>query len=215
MAKAAPKLDGRKLRGDGNRARIVEALLALIGDGVVHPSAEAVAARARVGLRTVFRHFKDMETLYAELSARMRAQIAPLIAEPLAGETWRERLAAMLDRRVQIYERLMPYKIADDTHRAGSAVLQQQHARMVAMQRKLLNTILPVEMRRATVAEAIDLAASFEAWLRLRRDQGLSAKKAAAVVREIVDRATAAAQENGNRAASQMPPPNNNKHAAE
>ena len=213
MAKAAAKPDGRKLRADGNRVRIVDALLALIGEGVVLPSAEAVAGRAGVGLRTVFRHFKDMETLYAELSERMRAQIAPLIAEPLSGGTWRQRLIQMLERRVAIFERLTPYKIADDAHRAGSATLQAQHAKMVATQRKTLNAVLPPELRDGAVAEIIDLAASFEAWLRLRRDQGLSVKRAAAVVRSIVDGALAGVQANVNRAANHIAPPNNKRHA--
>jgi AcrR family transcriptional regulator len=208
MPKVDGKPDGRKLRSDGNRARIVEALLALIGEGVVLPSAEAVAARAGVGLRTVFRRFKDMESLYAELSARMRAQIAPLIAEPVPGGDWRARIDAMLERRAKIYERLMPYKVADDAHRAGSATLQRQHAKMVATQRRILDAILPPELRGTDVAEAVDLAASFEAWLRLRRDQGLSARRAAAVVRTMAKGATDVVQANGKRAASHVAPPN-------
>lgn len=187
MAKVSAKPDGRKLRGDGNRARIVEALLALIGEGMVLPSAEAVAMRAGVGLRTVFRHFKDMESLYAELSAKMRAQIAPLIAEPLTARDWRGRLDQMLERRAQIYERLTPFKVADDAHRAGSAMLQAQHAQMIATQKRMLSAILPPELRGSLTADAIDLAASFEAWLRLRRDQGLSVKRSVAVIRAVVD----------------------------
>jgi AcrR family transcriptional regulator len=213
MAKAAAKTDGRKLRGDGNRARLVEAMLELIGEGVVHPSADAVASRAGVGLRTVFRHFNDMENLYAELSARMRAQIAPLIAEPLEGQDWRERLDRMLDRRAQIYERLTPYKVADDAHRAGSKILQSQHAQMVATQRKILNAILPADFRGAPGADAIDLAASFEAWLRLRRDQGLSVKRARAVVGALVAGVAGSAHANGKRAANHNDPPNNSKQA--
>lgn len=213
MPKASAKLDGRKLRGDGNRARIVEALLALIGEGMVLPSAEAVAGRAGVGLRTVFRHFKDMESLYAELSARMRAQVAPLVAEPLTGRDWRERLNEMLERRAQIYERLTPFKIADDAHRAGSASLQAQHVQMIAMQRKSLNAILPADLRSTPMAEAIDLAASFEAWLRLRRDQGLSAKRASGTIRLIVDTIVDSVQANGSRAANHVAPPNSKRQA--
>lgn len=213
MPKAGEKRDGRKLRADGNRARIVDALLGLIGEGMVLPTAEAVAARAGVGLRTVFRHFKDMESLYAELSARMRAQISPLVAEPLTGADWRERLGQMLDRRAQIYERLTPYKIADDAHRAGSATLQAQHAQMVATQRKILNAVLPPELRGAVAAHAIDVAASFEVWLRLRRDQGLSVARARETVRLIVDGVIDGVHANGKRAANHAAPPNNKRHA--
>lgn len=60
--------DGRRRRSAQSRDRIVEALLDLVAGVVVTPSAEAVAARAGVGLRTVFRHFRDMESLSAVLS---------------------------------------------------------------------------------------------------------------------------------------------------
>jgi hypothetical protein len=96
----------------------------------------------------------------------------------------------MLDRRAQIYERLTPYKIADDAHRAGSATLTAQHAQMVATQRRILNAILPPERRGTVMADGIELACSFETWLRLRQDQGLSPKRAAAVVRALVDSLT-------------------------
>ena len=55
--------DGRRLRSQDSRARIVAAMLDLIREGEIAPSAELVASRANVGLRTVFRHFKDMDSL--------------------------------------------------------------------------------------------------------------------------------------------------------
>ena len=64
---AQEERDGRRLRSIDSRARIVKAMLALIEEGDMAPGAEAVAARAEVGLRTVFRHFKDMESLYRDV----------------------------------------------------------------------------------------------------------------------------------------------------
>jgi AcrR family transcriptional regulator len=49
-------------RGARNRAAIVAALLELVGEGELEPTAEQVAERACVGTRTVFRHFADMES---------------------------------------------------------------------------------------------------------------------------------------------------------
>src|SRR3546814_3782718 len=48
----------------------------------VTPSAEQVAARADVGLRTVFRHFKDMESLYREMSAVIEREVIPVMRRP-------------------------------------------------------------------------------------------------------------------------------------
>ena len=59
--------DGRRQRSDRSRRRIIEALFDLIGEGDMSPSAVNVAARAEVGLRTVFRHFEDMDSIYCLL----------------------------------------------------------------------------------------------------------------------------------------------------
>ncbi|WP_158595822.1 hypothetical protein [Oleomonas cavernae] len=78
----APLLDGRRQRAVDNRRRIVEAMLALVRAGDVAPGAEAVAAKAGVGLRTVFRLFEDMDSLYREIHSILYAELAPLVATP-------------------------------------------------------------------------------------------------------------------------------------
>jgi len=50
------------------------ALVGLVGDGVLEPTAQQVAARAGVGIRTVFRRFSDVESLFARMSTRMQAE---------------------------------------------------------------------------------------------------------------------------------------------
>jgi hypothetical protein len=56
-------IDGRLHRSMTTRRKIVTALETLIRAGTLSPTAEQVAVQAQVGLRTVFRHFDDMETL--------------------------------------------------------------------------------------------------------------------------------------------------------
>ncbi len=63
--------DGRRRRGLDNRGRIIAAMLEIIRRGET-ASAEQVAAQADVGLRTVFRHFQDMDSLYRESKASFR-----------------------------------------------------------------------------------------------------------------------------------------------
>src|SRR5262249_28308747 len=107
--KAKGEVDGRRARGEDNRRKIVNALLTLVERGVVSPGAEEVAAEAGVGLRTVFRHFVDMDSLYAEVSERMRAEIAPIIERPFQSAEWRGRLDELIDRRAQVFERVLPF----------------------------------------------------------------------------------------------------------
>ena len=77
----APPLDGRVLRGEKSRESIVDALFELVGEGVLAPTAQQVAERAGVGLRSVFRHFSDMERLFAAMDARLGAEVIPLLLE--------------------------------------------------------------------------------------------------------------------------------------
>ena len=63
--------DGRVRRGERSRDQIVGALLELVQEGFLRPAAEQVARRARVGTRTVFRHFEDMDSLNPEINQRL------------------------------------------------------------------------------------------------------------------------------------------------
>ena len=174
-SEAPARIDGRRNRGEQSRRRIVAALMDLVREGVITPTAEAVAERADVGLRTVFRHFADMETLYREIAAEIDAVVGPAATTRLAGRDWRQRLAQGIELRTEVFERLMPFQLATAVHRHESPFLDGQQVEAAALQRSLLRHALP----KAVAAdkprfEALDLLLSFDAWLRLRREQGLS-----------------------------------------
>ncbi|HEX4855826.1 MAG TPA: TetR/AcrR family transcriptional regulator, partial [Limnobacter sp.] len=142
------KPDGRSTRGQENRKQIVQALISLIREGCVSPTAELVSARAGVGLRTVFRHFKDMETLYREITSEVDDIVAPVLATPLKGETWQERLMNSIERRADMFEKLAPIQTASLVHLHESEFLRLQQARTVELQRQLLRALLPEEISK-------------------------------------------------------------------
>lgn len=180
---APARIDGRKSRGEQSRRRIVAALMALVREGVITPTAEAVAARADVGLRTVFRHFADMETLYREIATEIDAVVGPAATTRLAARDWRARLAESIELRVQVFERLMPFQVATAVHRHESPFLDEQQVAAAALQRSLLRHALPKSLAADRPRfEALDLVVSFDAWLRLRREQGLSRAAAKRVI---------------------------------
>lgn len=177
--------DGRRLRAEASRERIVTALIALVQAGEPAPSAEAVAERAGVGLRTVFRLFNDMETLHREMQAVMIGRIAPIFDQPLEG-SWRERIDGLIERRRRIFEEILPLKSAGDAVRPRSPIVQAEHMRMTRMTREMLLFLLPEAVKADPVRiDALDLALSFESWRRLRQEQGLEPDQAAAVVRRL------------------------------
>lgn len=185
--KARAHRDGRRQRSEASRERIVAAMLELISAGDVTPSADAVAARAGVGLRTVFRHFDNMESLYQQINAAMSAEIRPLAERPLAPGDWKSRLAELIARRIGIFERILPFKIAADIHRHGSPFLAARALEMVREQRASFCAVLPDERRGDPLfLESLDLILSFDTWRRLRKEQKLSRPRARAVVEHLV-----------------------------
>lgn len=181
----APPVDGRRARTVASRARILEAMIDLLQEGETQPSAEAVAAKAGVGVRTVFRLFSDVDGLYRGLQRTMAERLAPILAEPVTGAL-AERLDLLVGRRAQIFEEMARPKAFTDMHRARSSELQEAHRLFILAQRALLlghlDGLLPDD---ADLASALDLALSFDAWRRLRDDQGLSREVAERVMRRM------------------------------
>jgi AcrR family transcriptional regulator len=179
--------DGRRRRGHDNRARIVSAMMEIVRAGEIAPSAEQVAARADVGLRTVFRHFQDMDSLYREIAAVIGAEVRANLQRPFRAEAWRDRLIEMVGRRAVAFEKMAPFKHAADAFRRRSKVLGSDYARMIVELREVLERQLPRELARdRNLVETLDMLLSFEAWSRLRREQGLPPKRAQAVLEAAV-----------------------------
>jgi AcrR family transcriptional regulator len=181
--------DGRRRRGQDNRARIVKAMLEIIQSGEVAPGAEQVAARADVGLRTVFRHFQDMDSLYREMSVAIEAELRTVVDRPFLSPDWRGRLFELIERRAEAFERIAPFKRASDVFRYRSKFLEADTSKLVATLREILKRHLPPEIIADSVKlEALDLLLSFESWSRLRREQGLSAARAREILEAAVGR---------------------------
>ena len=181
--------DGRRQRSSRSRERIVHAMIDLIRAGEMSPAAARVAEKANVGLRTVFRHFEEMDTLGREITAIVEAEILPLVEKPFEGKGWRAQLNEMLDRRAYIYDRIMPLKIAGSLQRFRSKFHMEDHNRFLRGERDSLRRVLPTRITgNAVLFHAIEMTTGFQAWRRLRQDQGLSAKEALNVLRYTVDR---------------------------
>jgi AcrR family transcriptional regulator len=180
-------LDGRRMRSADSRARIVAAMLELIQAGEVLPGAEQVAMRADVGLRTVFRHFKDMDSLYREMSEVIEAKVRTVADEPFRSADWRGKLGEFVERRSRVFEAMGPFKRALDVHRHRSAAVASDSTKMAAELRAILRRELPPEVTGDALRfEALDMLLSFETWSRLRRDQGLALDEARAVLGNAV-----------------------------
>jgi len=177
----APADDGRSLRGIRNRARIAEAMFELIAEGTLVPTAEQIASRAQVSTRSVFRHYEDMDGLFAEIARRLRDETLPALETP-AGPLV-ERIRTLVSNRARIFERIAHFKRAGETQRWRSPFLQQRHEALAAELRAALVLYLPELAEGGThCIELADLLTSFEAWDRMRTLQGLEPGAAEAAI---------------------------------
>ncbi len=182
------RIDGRRLRTQESKRRVVGALLQCVREGDYDPSAEAVALRAGVGLRTVFRLFKDKDGLIRQMSETVYAELAGVAGAPLKGETWRERLDDLLRRRVSAFEQVMPYRRAALAHVHHSDVVQVNNRTLQQVQRQALVAALPETLQTdAELVDALDLVLCIDSWIHLRMDRDLKAAQAKIVIKRLVD----------------------------
>ncbi len=176
--------DGRVVRRERNREAIIDAVVDLVGEGVVEPTADLVAERAGVQARTLFRHFDDMTQLHREITARVRARILPLLTSPPDLRLpLSERLHTLIQQRSRLFEAAAPYRRSQEVRRHRHDFAQAEHQRSVRELRAHLLTWLP-ELRELEpeAMAAFEMATSHEAWLRLRDQQRLGAARACAAM---------------------------------
>src|SRR6201996_9635548 len=98
-ATTAQESDGRKHRSQKSQLRIVNAMLELVAQGNLEPSADQIAETAKVGRRSVFRHFKDMDTLYREMTNSIATTMGSIVLQPFQAADWAGRVIELVDRR--------------------------------------------------------------------------------------------------------------------
>jgi AcrR family transcriptional regulator len=178
------------MRGERNRTLIVDALIELIREGVPFPTAEQVAARARVGTRTVFRHFDDMEGLRRAVSERLTEEVRPILEDPPLSGDLGYRVGELVRRRARAFERIEPIRRRRSRQGARSPANQESLARFNALLRRQIDETFAPEIERGgpDLREALDLVLSYESWERLRIGQGVGRSRTVSLLEEIATR---------------------------
>jgi len=179
----APVPDGRRLRSERSRQAIIDAMLELIDEGNLIPTAQQASDRAGVGIRTVFRHFSDMESLFTEVDLQSREATEALFIGGDRDGTLEQRIEHAVARHADGYEAKCNTILFAHAQRWRYEVLRKNYARYQRGLRKDLDDWLPeLKSLSRNYREALDAVASFEMWHRLREDQGLSKKQSAKIV---------------------------------
>jgi TetR/AcrR family transcriptional regulator, regulator of autoinduction and epiphytic fitness len=180
--------DGRRLRSERTRTAVVGALLELIREGDLRPTAERIAARAGVSERTVFQHYKDREAMFTAMG-ELQAQAITEIWKPLSREgPYAERLDAFLEQRVRLLEFITPTRRAVLLEEPGSDAAAAGLARIRRLMRREVELVFAPEIGGADgKAAAAYAVAGWSFWNNLRSHQDLSEAEAEAAVRLALD----------------------------
>ena len=175
-------LDGRRARAERNREAVVDAVLALLREGVERPGAAEVAERAGVSVRSVFRHFDDLESLLAVATARQSERLGAILADvPLEGGL-DERLQSLVARRARAFEDILLVRRAAEQHRRSSPTVAEALGRSRRSLKRQLVAVLgddaPTGDDGAVRLLALEAALSPAAWHQYRLDQGCSPLRA-------------------------------------
>lgn len=176
-----------KERGERTRARIAEAVIDLLVKSELPPTAKEVASRAGVSVRLVFHHFEDMDALYRAVY-RVQFERHWRSLRPVAGDLpLDQRIDRTVQQRAKLFDAIGPV-------RRKAVPLAARH-RDIAEGFSATNTMLRLSIEETFADElaaagrerrellgALEAAASWEIWERLRRVQGLTTTTARRVV---------------------------------
>jgi AcrR family transcriptional regulator len=177
--------DGRRARRHRGRDLAVDALLDLLNEGVPRPTAQQVAERSGVSLRSIFRIFDDVQSLHMAASERQMSRVRHLFVDIVATGTLEERVQATVATTSRIYESVAPIRRAALRAAPESATLQLQLDRARGWLRAEIDRVFAEELDRFADpdrAAAVEANLSFETWDQLRTGQGRSAARAAATI---------------------------------
>lgn len=170
----AEKIDGRKARGLRTRDAIVTALMDLVNGGEISPTAQQIAVRAGVSVRSVYQHFTDIEGLYADAAARTFDWVLSVTSEIDPGWPLARRIEEFANAQATALEALTPFsrasrliEISSPTVRLYRATMQQWGLDRVARIFGAELDGVPEPVRDGVLA-AVDVLTSADGWEHLR-----------------------------------------------
>jgi TetR/AcrR family transcriptional regulator of autoinduction and epiphytic fitness len=170
--------DGRRQRRERNRDAVVDALLAIVADGDLAPSADAVAARAGLSTRSLFRYFDAVDDLCRAAIARQHERVAALLElPPVADGTLGARARDIVEHRVDLFDAMGDVGRLARLRAPFQPLIANALNRVRRLLRQRMATVLAAELdalgpASSAALDAADVLCSFEAYRLLRDELG-------------------------------------------
>ena len=179
--------DGRRQRSERSQVAIVEAALALMDEGVLVPTAQQIADRAGVGIRSFFRHFADMDSLFLAADEMLLDSYEALFKVDDRSGTLTERVDRVVALYGNAFDQLSQIILCTQSLLWRFTKLRENYAWHQKRLRKEFELWVPEAMQLCREQrEAVHALASFEMWHRLREHQGLSPKLSSDIVTRLI-----------------------------
>lgn len=162
----------------------------LIDEGRPAPTASEIAERAGVALRSIAQHFNTREQLLAALAEKHLARLPSAVEPAVTSGTFEERLASFVSSRTRALETSVAIRQMGRTAEGRWEAISAAFKEVGRQRRKELQRVFAAELgkQEAWALESADATSSGAFWDSLRRTQGLSVKRASAVVQETLSR---------------------------
>jgi AcrR family transcriptional regulator len=180
--------DGRTVRAERTRQALVDAMLDLLYEGDLQPTAERIAERAGVSERSVFQHFADRETLYQAVAMQQFERIMPTLRPIDPSGPLPDRIDAFVAQRSRLLETVTPVRRAALLLEPSSEVVAGWLAKIRSAKGSEVERIFRPELdeldqaRRGAVLAALVAASAWTSWESLRAHQGLTEERAQAAM---------------------------------
>ncbi len=187
---SAFQTDGRRERGNRNKAAVVAALLDLYAQGEIQPPAARIAEIAKVSERSVFRYFDDMEDLSAFAVELQWSRVKDLYENLVADGNFSERLAAIVEQRLHLYDKVeSAYQVAVLAARKNTVVASALKKRRSILRHQTMKQFaqeLDNHPDSANARRILDFTLSLENVDYLKSAMGLSSAKSSETLHAAV-----------------------------
>jgi TetR/AcrR family transcriptional regulator, regulator of autoinduction and epiphytic fitness len=190
LVTTAPVAEPRKARKTATRDAIADALLDLLAQGNLRPTAREIAQRAGTSLRSVYVHFDDLEDLFCVAAKRHFARVAPMLGPIAATGPLPERAAQFVRRRIQLYAQMGGVGRATQLQAPFSPTLARIVRDAHTRSRREIENVFAIELARldpqarSRTTAAVDAISGATAWETLRSTHELAVADAE---RTVVD----------------------------
>jgi TetR/AcrR family transcriptional regulator, regulator of autoinduction and epiphytic fitness len=181
------RTDGRNRRAAETRRKIIEAAKAMIEETSEAPTVVGVARRADVSVRSVFQHFKDVQSLFVTIVDNVRdtLDVPPATSQDLPLDS---RIAGVVGNLATVFDQIVPLHVAAGQFVHHPALNERRVWLRQNLREATLQAFAPElagleEVAREKLADAICAALSLDAWILLRRAEKRSFDQAVGVWR--------------------------------